>query len=182
MKSSAEKKVVVRAWVERNDSLMNAPSGGRQSYLIDEHYERAGRKPGTPKDNPASLVKRAGSFNTIATGAEPVVVGGYVGDAGQPRAVRLASYTGGGGMSPLGANAGPYLIARSDDSLVRYGILSAMVRGAGVVRMSGTSVSAPQVTRVIYNQMVTGGTGTPSAKPIPGFNFFPRPQIGRAHV
>lgn len=178
LKSSAKKNVEVRAWVERNDSLMNAPSGGRQSYLIDEHYERAGRKPGTPKDNPASLVKRAGSFNTIATGAEPVVVGGYVGDAGQPRAVRLASYTGGGGMSPLGANAGPYLIARSDDSLVRYGILSAMVRGAGVVRMSGTSVSAPQVTRVIYNQMVTGGTGTPSAKPIPGFNFFPRPPAG----
>lgn len=171
LKSSAEKKVVVRAWVERNDSLMNAPSGGRQSYLIDEHYERAGRKPGTPKDNPASLVKRAGSFNTIATGAEPVVVGGYVGDAGQPCAVRLASYTGGGGASTLHAKAGPDLIARSDDSLVRPGVFSAMVRGVGVVRMSGTSVSAPQVTRVLYNEMLSGGLAATTA-PVTGVSYW----------
>jgi subtilisin family serine protease len=133
----------IHAWIERDDTLRGRPARGRQSYFLDEHYKRWGLRPEPPPDNAQAYVQRQGSFNTIATGGEPIVVGAYVEKGG-----RVAPYSGGGptrGAAPRGTT----LLASGEDSATQHGLLAAATRGVGKVRMNGTSVAAPQVTRAI---------------------------------
>jgi hypothetical protein len=137
----------IHAWIERDDTLRGQPMRGRQSHFLDEHYARWGRRPGQPPDNPRAYVKRRGSFNTIATGSEAIVVGAYVEQDG-----RVAPYSGGGptrGAAPRGTT----LLASGEDSITQHGLRAAATRGVGMVRMNGTSVAAPQVTRAIVQML-----------------------------
>lgn len=145
----------IHAWIERDDTLRGQPARGRQSYFLDEHYERWGRRPGQPQDDESAYVKRRGSFNTIATGGEAIVVGAYMEQDG-----RVAPYSGGGptrGAAPRGTT----LLASGEDSITQHGLLAAATRGVGRVRMNGTSVAAPQVTRAIVQLLSDHAASTP---------------------
>ena len=145
----------IHAWIERDDAVHGQPRRGRQSYFIDPKYQMPGRTPAQPGDNAQSLVKRHGSFNTIATGADTMVVGGFVG-----KSLRCASYTG-SGPTRSRKRIGPELLYRCEESPALHGVRAAANGDADSVRANGTSVAAPQFTRQIAAWFMTEKTLTP---------------------
>jgi hypothetical protein len=153
----------VEAWIQWDDAPLGFPRRGRQSYFDEKRYERfdaQGREiqEDTHPEQLASRchVKRAGSMNAIATGRKTIVVGGSLGDE-----VRPAKYSAGGPITRAAGSLevhrhGPDVTAVSDDSLVHLGVLTVGTRSGSVVAMNGTSVAAPQVTRLIARDLATG--------------------------
>jgi subtilisin family serine protease len=142
----------IHAWIERDDTLHGRPPRGRQSRFVDEHYRMPGCDPAEPGDDPASLVQRGGSFNTFATGKHTIVVGGY---AGRPHSRRYAPGTGAGPMRG-GTRCGPDVNALAEESRVSHGVRVAANGAADTVRANGTSVAAPQVTRIVATLLAAG--------------------------
>lgn len=134
---------LIHAWIERDDAVHGQPRRGRQSYFIDPSYQMPGRTPTQPGDNAQSLVKRRGSINTIATGVDTMVVGGFVGES-----LRCAPYTG-SGPTRSRKRIGPELLYRCEESPALYGERAAANGDADTVRANGTSVAAPQFARQI---------------------------------
>lgn len=144
---SANRMYRVEAWIERDDTLHGFPVRGRQSHFVDERYAPRGNGPPEPADTPMSLVQRQGSFNTIGTGANTIVAGGFVGD---PALERVAPESGGGPLRPNAhGRVGPEVLMRTDESLVLRGVSTAGNGAVDRVRTNGTSAAAPQVTRLI---------------------------------
>ena len=187
------------AWIERNETRPGWPLLGRQSRFDDPLYERfdgGGRYSradclGTEidVDNTSSIIRRADSMNSLATGAEPVVVAGF-----RKQDMRTVPYSA-GGLTPRTPFAhslrdGPDLAAVSDDSRVRHGVLAAGTRSASVVAMDGTSVAAPQVARWIADRMAQGLAtdrgalrSVVAAKDPPGNHPHPPPErIGSGRI
>jgi hypothetical protein len=134
----------IHAWVQRDDTAPGYPQRGRQSYFDDPAYLRfddGGRA--IDIDTAASDVKREGSFNAIATGSEPIVVGGYRRSDGA-----AAAYSAGGPLLPPQRKPpnpqGPEAMLPSDDSPSQRGVLAAGTRSNSCVALSGTSVAVPQ--------------------------------------
>jgi subtilisin family serine protease len=154
----------VRAWVQRDDAPPGYPVRGRQSYLDHPCYRRfdeAGRP--EEEDQPGCLQRRAGSINAIATGHETVTIGGFL-----RRELRAAPYSAGGPVTqpvlpPPLDRIGPDAVAPSDDSLAHDGVLAAGSRSGSVVAMNGTSVAAPQVARLIADELSAGRPGDRAA-------------------
>jgi Subtilase family len=135
---------VIHAWIERDDSLHGQPRRGRQSYFIDKDYEMPRRTYKQPSNKTNAVVKRTGSFNTIANGDNTIVVGGYVGETQE-----LADYTGGTTDPSLSARLGPDAVARSEESRTLHGEATIGNGAVSRSRINGTSAAAPQVTRQI---------------------------------
>jgi hypothetical protein len=149
----------VQAWIQRDESLYGHPLRGRQSYFDDPLYERYddGGRP-VEIDRTRSLVRRARLLNSLATGRDTVVVGGYVRESRTP-----CRYSAAGPASlPKGAQrpprVGPDALIVSDDSLPHDGVLAAASRSGGAVAMNGTSVAAPQIARWLAEQRANGVT------------------------
>jgi hypothetical protein len=149
----------VQAWIQRDESLYGHPLRGRQSYFDDPLYERfdnAGRD--VEIDLTRSPVRRAQLLNSLATGRDTVVVGGYVRESRAP-----CKYSAAGPVTtPRGVQVppriGPDALIVSDDSLSHGGVLAAASRSGGVVAMNGTSVAAPQIARWLAEQRANGVT------------------------
>jgi hypothetical protein len=143
----------VHAWVQRDDSLYGFPLRGRQSFFDDCKYVRfdhAGRDKET--DDADSLVKREDTLNAMATGACPIVMGGFL------RKERLAAkYSSAGAHVP--PPRWPDAMTPSEDSRVHSGILAAGSHSGSVIAMGGTSVAAPQIARVLAEDLSAGGPG-----------------------
>jgi hypothetical protein len=145
---------VVDAWVQRDDSLYGFPLRGRQSYFKNSCYRRhddAGREIET--DDPACAVLRSGTLNAIATGREPIVMGGFLGKEMVP-----AKYSAAG---PI-LRTDPYrpdAMSISEDSRAHRGVLAAGSRSGSVVTMGGTSVAAPRIARSCADDLAGGGKG-----------------------
>jgi hypothetical protein len=146
----------VEAWIQWDDAPLGFPRRGRQSHFDEKRYKRfdaQGREieEDTRLEQLASPchVKRAGSMNAIATGGKTIVVGGSMGDQVRPP----AKYSAGGPGQSLWPRPGPDVTAVSDDSIVHLGVLAAGTRSGSVVAMNGTSVAAPQVTRLIARDL-----------------------------
>jgi Subtilase family len=137
--------VPVNAWIERNDTIRRAHRQRGQSYFVDKEYEKYGQKPGQASDNSATYIKRFGSRNTIAGGSETIVVGGF-----QSLDRRAVAYSA----------CSPDVAAVSDENKALRGVRGAGARGISVVRMNGTSVAAPMVTRCIANYFASNASGT----------------------
>lgn len=143
--------VNIEAWIQRDDTSMGSARHGRQSYYNEPCYHVFNPITGVlveeDSDQPPCHVLRDGSMNAIATGSETVVVGGYRSKEGRP-----APYSAGG---PLAAacRSGPDALAVSDRSHVLPGVLAAGTRSGSVVAMNGTSAAAPQVARLIANEI-----------------------------
>jgi len=161
---------LIHAWVRRDDHVYGFPLRGRQSYLDDPRYQRfdhAGRD--EEFDNAASLVRRESTINSLATGTEAIVMGGYL------RKERVvAKYSAAGArtgmpavLPPLPLPPPPFVttprwpdaVAASDDSRVHTGVLAAGSHSNSRFAMDGTSVAAPQIARLVADDLAMGGPG-----------------------
>lgn len=181
--------VTVDSWVQRGDTPFGYPLAGRQSRFDDADYVRF--KPSghdEEEDIGPSPIRRRGTLNALATGQQTIVVGGYRGSDGKP-----SKYSGAGPVATPATvlpRTGPDVSAVADDSVVLHGILAAGTRSGSAVAMDGTSVAAPQVTRLISERMVKGmatdryamqtfAASKDSQAPAPGTKLHERLGAGR---
>jgi hypothetical protein len=153
----------IEAWIWRDGPIGGRKRRGRQSYLDDPDYRRFDDD-GRPSDfDPSpdpSYVKRSGTLSGIATGTSTYVIGGVVRSTQMPARYSSMGPVSGG---PRTMNA-PNLLAPSDESPVRRGVLAAGTRSGSTVAMNGTSVAAPQAARWLAAQIAAG---VPIPTPIP---------------
>ncbi|ERP93524.1 hypothetical protein Q669_01390 [Labrenzia sp. C1B10] len=149
--SSGTKEIEIHGWIHWDDSPINYVRFGRQSYFEDPAYRRfASDGELEEDDNDETSVRRTGTINAIATGTEPKVVGGY-----RTADARATSYT---SSDFKGRDRKPDYLAVSETSFAHLGILAAGTRSGSAVALNGTSVAAPQVTRLIADLMASGKT------------------------
>lgn len=144
----------VEVWVRRDDSLPGYPPYGRQSYFDNPGYVRfdaLGAPLAVDPPHTDCPVRRAGTLNGIATGESPLVIGGFTHRNGL-----MSDYSSAG---PVPSRHGPDVAARSDDSPVLAGVLSAGSRSGTLVRLAGTSVAAPRAARYAADGMARGEPG-----------------------
>jgi hypothetical protein len=166
--------VGMHAWIERDETLPGYSEFGRQSYFDDPHYARfyepgvdaykldrrlIGGPLGYDPLNSTALVRRKGTLNGFAGGDSAIVVGGYV-QAPEFKDSPMALYSS-TGLMRKGVKAYPDAAARSDDSKVMQGVLSAGSASGSFVAMNGTSVSAPQVARLVASVLMDGNPADP---------------------
>jgi hypothetical protein len=156
--NSKGKKAVnrIHAWIQRDDTAPGYRRRGRQSHFddpADRRYDDGGRA--IEVDGSASYVKRQGTLNAIATGREPVVIGGF------SRGDRTAApYSASGPLLPPQRGApnptGPDAMLPSDDAASHRGVLAAGTRSNSCVAAYGTSVAAPQAAFGLAEWMASG--------------------------
>ncbi|MDI1239413.1 MAG: hypothetical protein PSV26_18180 [Polaromonas sp.] len=148
-------KVTVDAYVERDDQIVGVQTGARQSHFEDQWYDTSGN-PGSFVDHPAnpSPIRRSGNFNSIATGAKTISVGGV-----RVAGPMWANYSprkpdpDAGRPERRGIVKMPATHAYSDENPVLLGLKAAGTRSGGVARLVGTSDASPQEARRILNGM-----------------------------
>jgi hypothetical protein len=145
--------------IERDETLPGYPPFGRQAYFDNACYVRFDEF-GAPLavDPPDSEcpIRRAGTLNGFATGKLPLVIAAFTQSNGL-----MSDYSSAGPISAKRGTTvpnriGPDASARADDSPVLYGVLAAGTRSGSMVRMNGTSVSAPLVARYIADGLGGG--------------------------
>lgn len=154
----------VDIYVQRDDTPVGFEQQGRQSYLDDEYAHKRRKLDGsytdhTPEESPTgpqSAITYNGTLNALAGTAmnasteiskqHVIMVGAamenYVGETD----VKPSRYTSSG---PTKANNGPCLSINCDVSTTMPGIYAAGSLSGYMVALSGTSMAAPQVTRMI---------------------------------
>jgi hypothetical protein len=160
-KNLMNRRIDVEASIQWDDRPLGYPQNGRQSYFVDDCYQRFEEISGEEEETDNnSAIKRDGSMNAIATGSRAITAGGYV-----RKQNRVVKYSAGGPISLTGSTAkkvaglersGPDGLARSDESYVHQGMLAAGTRSGSVVVMNGTSVAAPQIARQIAKEREKG--------------------------
>ena len=130
--------------VLRNDVPNQVAPIRQRSWFLDPRWQAfdADGHRSTVLDNPNSTVQRGGSLNALSGGRQIWTVAASVGDR-----EKLSDYSAAGPGGPLAEGANVTLHACADDSTARPGQLAAGSRGSAKVRLSGTSVAAPIVTR-----------------------------------
>jgi len=132
----------VHAWVERDDPDLAARSVFAQSRLVDV----AG----------GFMVDDATTLSGQACGAKTIVVGSRV--QNDPNGLAPDS---GAGPSRRGGRSGPDLVAAGVLRAAAVGLVGieaiANLSGSQPVRLSGTSISAPRVTRKAFEALATQG-------------------------
>lgn len=130
----------VHAWIQRDDTAPGHATRGRQSYFDDPAYRRFDDSGRALADDPVpshSLVRRRGTISGIATGRQPIVVGGF-----RSADRTAADYSSAGpGRLPSG---GPDAMLPVDDTPSHPGRLGAGTRSGSCLAMHGTSVAAPE--------------------------------------
>jgi hypothetical protein len=148
---SLEPDEIVDAWIQRDDTRYGYPTLGRQSYFDHEEYDGVIEdSPYPPVDNDKSIVKRAGTLNSIAAGKHTIVIGGF-----RRSDMKVAEYSG-EGPTRAGHRPGPDALAVSDDSVAHRGVLAAGNRSGSVEALIGTSVATAAVTRMVADQLADG--------------------------
>jgi hypothetical protein len=145
---------VVHAWVARDETLPGYPQAGRQSFFNDPAYQRFDYAGGDLEtdDTATSVVKRRGTINSIATGDRTIVMGGYL-----RKEMVMAKYSAAATRQP--PPRWPDAATPSDDSRVHQGVLAAGSRSNSVFAMAGTSVAAPQIARMVADDLAAGQPG-----------------------
>ena len=157
--------MVMHAWIQRGDTPFGYPLRGRQSRFDHTRYMRFNqigvlKKPVgqlNEDDIPAqSPLVRRGTISAMGTGRQTVVIGGF-----RRSDYAATRYSGAGPIvAPPGIvgpwRDGPDATAVADDSVALHGVLAAGTRTGSVFAMDGTSVAAPQITRLIAGLMTAG--------------------------
>jgi hypothetical protein len=133
--------------VLRDDSLSGFGPRGRQSRLIDPAYaarQDDGHWPGDDGTNPAKI-RRNGTSSSYIGGPHQIRVGASLNDAS------LAPYTG-----LLEDGLPGDVTAPADAALSVRGLILPGMRAGARQRLSGTSLSAPQVTRWLAGELAQG--------------------------
>jgi hypothetical protein len=151
----------IHAWIQRDDTAPGFKRRGRQSYFDDPLYrcrDDGGRA--IERDDQPSIakqyVKREGTLNAIATGTQPIVVGGF-----RHSDRTAASYSASGPSLPppggvVPARVGPDAMLRSEDAPSQRGVLGAGTRSGSCAAMNGTSVAAPLAAQWLAERMAAG--------------------------
>jgi Subtilase family len=152
----------IHAWIQRDDTAPGYRQRGRQSYFDDPQYARyddGGRPIEDDSDlrTSNSYVKREGTLNAIATGKQPIVIGGFRRSDGDP-----ARYTGCGPVvkpstTPSDPDA-PHAMFPCEDAPSQRGILAAATRSNSCAAMFGTSVSAPLAAYWVAQRLASNQT------------------------
>lgn len=153
--NAGAKPVTVDAWVQRGDTRPGEPQRGRQSYFDDANFWPVDPATTRPADCSAPLNAKAyveceDTMSAWATGQYTVAVGGFVRFDG-----KVAEYSA-SGSSQLPR---PAALAVSDDGHALRGLLAAGPRSGAVLAADGTSVAAPQITRMIADMISAGAIG-----------------------
>jgi hypothetical protein len=145
----------VDAWIQRDDTPPGFPTRGRQSRFEDPAYIRFDKRGMLVEldTSDQGYVKREGTLNSLATGKQTIIVGGTRGNDGRP-----AAYSSGGSIvnprkGKVAPRAEPDVVTVSDDSSANQGRIGAGSRSGSAAALNGTSVAAPQVTRLIADVM-----------------------------
>jgi hypothetical protein len=141
LRVSADRGEVTLA-IQRDDSLDGLRSGGRQARFVRQSYTTLSANGRPLTDDPISrpsIVTRAGTFNTLASGRHVWRVGG--------RFVRNGEVVPYSGLAPEAEDrpAEGDVLEPSDQSNVRLGVLAQSLSGGAPLRVSGTSMSAPRL-------------------------------------
>jgi hypothetical protein len=145
--------VAVNVRVLRNDIPTLADPLPQRSRLEDPHYlpyDSSGF-PNQALVDPGSPILRERTINTIATGSETIVVGALRDSDGL-----FANYSAAGpidGTKSDGSNEGIIVTTIGDDGLTVPGVRASGTASGSSVRLSGTSVAVPQVTRIVVGQL-----------------------------
>lgn len=136
--------------VHRDDRLPGFRAQGRQSRLVDPGHALRGDDgawPGADPDPAPGPIRRNGSASAYARGRRQIRVGATT---TRPEA-GLSPYC---GLLPDG-QAGD-VTAPADRSAARQGMVLPSILPGGWQRLSGTSLSAPQVTRWLAHALANG--------------------------
>ncbi|GGX55360.1 hypothetical protein GCM10007385_24870 [Tateyamaria omphalii] len=131
----------IHAWIDRDEDLPGYRPRGRQM-----HFDA----------NDTDQVSSDSTLSGFACGVSPVVVG-----AVDSRMDAMSAYSAAGPITPTVNSPdiprpGPDTASVSDTSPVLAGIYSAGSRCGSMVRMSGTSVAAPQIAQFMVNGLAAG--------------------------
>jgi hypothetical protein len=151
--------VRLSARVQRDDTPQGYRPLGRQSWL--DHPQgwdwdpdlRGYLAPRFAADAPGCPVTREGSCVAYAGADDPAIL--FVAAArpvtGEPDLLRPASYSSEGvhTLARPGESLGPTLAAKADDGVMLAGRRASGVLSGSVARLSGTSIAAPEVARVL---------------------------------
>ena len=160
----------IEAWIQRDEAPYRFRTNARQSYFADPDYEPYNPVTGRLKefDNANSVVRRVGTQSAIATGSKPIVVAGYNELLEAP-----SRYSASGDVSAPGGVYTPTFAAVSDRSNSQPGVLASGTLSGTALAINGTSVAAPQVTRMLADEMATGtSTNFDAAKSVLRANCF----------
>ncbi|HSV58141.1 MAG TPA: hypothetical protein VLJ19_04515 [Variovorax sp.] len=155
---------IAHAYLARNDPNMGRPLRGRSGYLDSPNYgDKCGARPTEQlNSNPPGMgraeVFARGSMSGIATGAESQVAGGYRLHDNLP-----APYSSGGPCRLLAPRNSPDYAYPTEQSRVLAGLLGRGNRSGINMRLSGTSIAAPQLTR----RLATPVPPVPNPGPFP---------------
>ncbi len=151
---------VVDGYIERDDDAAGTRRGARQTYFDDAKYKRFNLTdttglalPVAPANPDDTYVRREGVFNSLATGRHAIVVGGL---RESDRA--YAEYSPNDDYSlrpqrpgtPVARNVQLVYVV-TEESRTLHGIRAAGTRSGATVRLSGTSMAAPQIARDVIN-------------------------------
>lgn len=151
---------VIDGYIERDDDAAGTRRGARQTYFDDPKYRRFDLNDSTgltaaaaATDTTDSYVRREGVFNSLATGYRSVVVGGL---RASDRA--YAEYSPHDDYSqrpqraetPVARNVQLTYVV-TEESRTLHGVRAAGTRSGSSVRLSGTSMAAPQISRDVIN-------------------------------
>jgi hypothetical protein len=148
-------------------------TGARQSYLEDRRYDTSGNpasyfdKPVAPdRQLEATLIRRGGTFNSLATGAGTVSVGAsrLVGQGWSEWSLYSPRRNDPDTARPQrpGVVRVPSEMALGDENAVLLGLCAAGTLSGSVARLVGTSGSAPLVARRLFNRL---GAPQPTSAP-----------------
>ncbi len=168
-------KAGLHVWIERDETLPGFSEFGRQSYFDDPAYARF-YEPGVNADalderliggplcydpiGTTSPVLREGTISGFAGVDDAILIGGFF-EKPWPKLAPMALYSS-TGFTLNGKAVHPTAAARSDDSQVMRGVMSAGSASGSFVAMDGTSVATPRVARLVANILSAGGNGSPA--------------------
>ena len=150
--------VVIDAYIERDDIVNGSRNGARQSHFEDAAYDLDAivDRPSNP-----SLIRRSGSFNSIATGDHTVAVGATrmshttaVRDIPDPKWARYSPRVPDPDRTrPERSDVvkAPGAEGYGDENPTLEGVTAAGTRSGAVVRLRGTSAASPQLARQLLN-------------------------------
>ena len=151
---------VIDGYIERDDDAAGTRRGARQTYFDDPKYKRfdlldsTGLAPTVAHtDAQDTYVRREGVLNSLATGYRSIVVGGLRGSD-----LAYAEYSPNDDYSlrpkrpntPEARNVQLSYVV-TEESRTLHGVRAAGTRTGSTMRLSGTSMAAPQVSRDLIN-------------------------------
>ncbi|MCC8963383.1 hypothetical protein H8A95_13975 [Bradyrhizobium sp. Pear76] len=158
IKNLTKNKITAHVYVQRDDTPFGYPRRGRQSYI-----DHAGAYESDPKTGDYRLqaegcpIIYAETLSSIATCSmtnsdHVIVVGAAQASEDFPPSDHAppADYTSSG---PTKGRRGPDCAAFADEGDALWGMLAAGTFSGSVVKLSGTSVAAPQIVRQVASQL-----------------------------